>query len=174
MGRVEDTFAWCLKQGEKDPKHKGLKKIEKNIKMSEEQIKKAESDLEAMQYLYNGGKTDWVASTGFYAMYHSLLALLYKLGYESRNQECTIIAIEKFVKGKTISLEEEYIKMIRSLQEGVEDAKSIREELQYGSKTVLEKERCEKLMTNARKFVDRVKEVIEELDEGAAEENSYD
>ena len=164
MGRVEDAFEWCLKKGERDTKHKGLKKIEKNFEESERQIKKAESDLETMQYLYDGNKTDWVASAIFYAMYHSLLAVLYKIGYESRNQECTIIVIEKLMKDKIISLEQEYIDMIRSLQESVENAKSVREEMQYGSETSMEEERCKIFMDNAKKFVDRIKEVLEELE----------
>ncbi len=128
-----------------------------------EQIKKAESDLETMQYLYDGEKTDWVTSAAFYAMYHALLAVLYRMGYESRNQECTITAIEKFMKDKTIILEKGYIDMIRSLQEGTEDAKSIREEMQYGSETSMEAGRCKILMNNAKTFVDRIKEVLEEI-----------
>lgn len=164
MGRIENNFRWCLKQGEKGRKHKGLKKIGKDIANSEEQIRKAESDLETMQYLYDGNKTDWVTSAAFYAMYHALLAVLYRLGYESRNQECTITAIEKFMKDKIISLEQGYIDMIRSLQEGIEDAKSIREEMQYGSETSIEEERCKRLMGNAKKFVDRIKEVLEEIE----------
>lgn len=164
MGRVENVFEWCLKQGTKSKKHKGLKKIERDEKNSEKQIKKAESDLETMEYLYVGNKTDWVASAVFYAMYHSLLSVLYKLGYESKNQECTITAIEKFMKDKIISLGQEYIDMIRSLQEGVENAKSVREKMQYGSETSMEKDRCKKLMDNAKKFVDRIKEVLEEIE----------
>ena len=165
MGRVEDTFKWCLEQGKKGEKHKGLKKIKPDFDEAENQIKKALSDLETMQYLHEGKKTDWVASTAFYAMYHSLLAILYKLGYESRNQECTINLIEKFIIDKTINLEQKYVDMIRSLQEGVEDAKSIREEMQYTSKTSMEKERCERLMENAKEFVNRVREVLEEINE---------
>ena len=164
MGRVENVFVWCLKQGEKDVKHRGLKRIGRDLENSEKQITKAESDLGTMQYLYEGNKTDWVASTAFYAMYHSLLAVLYKLGYESRNQECTITAIEKFMRDKTISLEQKYIDMIRSLQEGIENAKSIREEMQYGSKTSMEEERCKRSMDDAKRFVDRIKEMLEEIE----------
>ena len=170
MGRVENTFKWCLKQGEKGKKHKGLKKIKSNPEEAEKQIKKALSDLDAMQYLYDGKKTDWVASTAFYAMYHSLLAILYKLGYESRNQECTIITIEKLITNKTINLDQKYINMIRNLQENIEDAKSIREEMQYGSKTSMEDERCKRLMDNTKEFVDKIKEIIEEIKEQPKEE----
>ncbi|MBS3176930.1 HEPN domain-containing protein [Candidatus Woesearchaeota archaeon] len=130
MGRVEDTFKWCLVQGQKGDKHKGLRKVEKDYQSADEQIKKADSDLITMQYLYEGDKTDWVASTAFYAMYHSLLAIIYKLGYESRNQECTITLIEKCILDKIINLEQRYVDMIRTLQEGIDDAKTIREEMQ--------------------------------------------
>lgn len=68
------------------------------------------------------------------------------------------------IKDKIISLEQEHIDIIRSLQEGVEDAKSIREEMQYGSETSMEEERCKRLMDNARKFVDRIKELLEEME----------
>lgn len=163
MGRIENALEWCMKNGKKRKKHKGLKKIKPDFSESERQIRKALSDLETMQYLFEGGKLDWVASAAFYAMYHSLLAVLYRLGYESRNQECTIIAIEKLIAEKTIGLEQDYVGMIRSLQEGTEDAKSIREQMQYGSETSMEKERCKQLMENAKKFVDRVREVIEEI-----------
>lgn len=165
MGRVENTFKWCLEQGKKGgEEHKGIVKIKKDIEESNNQLKKAESDLKTMDYLYEGNKTDWVASTAFYAMYHSLLAILYKIGYNSRNQECTIIVIEKLMKEKMIRLEQEYIDMIRNVQKGIENAKSIREELQYSSKTFMEESRCKKLMANARKFVDRIKAVIQEVE----------
>lgn len=166
MEKIEKTFHWCLKLGEKSEKHKGLKKLNtSDLKESAAHIKKAESNLETMQYLYNGGKTDWVASAAFYAMYHSLLALLYKFGYESRNQECTINTIEYLMKSGEISLEQEYIDMIRLAQEqeNKQDAKTIREEYQYGTETVMENNLCLQIMENSRKFVDRIKEVLEEL-----------
>ena len=83
-----------------------------------------------MQYLYDGKKTDWVAPSAFYAMYHAVLALLYKLQYESRNQECAINAVEYFMESGIIDLEQEYIDMIRHAQEHDNqiDAKTIREE----------------------------------------------
>lgn len=118
MGRIDNALKWCLCQGEKNGnKHTGLKKTNKNEIESINQLKKANSDLGTMQYLYDGNKTDWVASAAFYAMYHSLLAVLYKLGYESRNQECTIIVIENLMQEGIIKLEQKYIDMIRNLQD---------------------------------------------------------
>lgn len=97
-----------------------------------------------------------------YAMYHSLLAILYKLGYESRNQECTINAVEYFIERKILKIDKNYIRMIRSIQETEEDAKGIRENMQYSSKTQLEKKKCETLMNNAKKFVEKMRSVLEE------------
>lgn len=161
--QFENKFKWCLKQGEKKEKHKGLKKIKPDLEEAEMQIKKALSDLNTMQYLYEGKKTDWVASAAFYAMYHSLPAILYKLGYESRNQECTINAIEYFIQKGILNIDKSYIKLIRSLQETEEDAKKIREDMQYSSKTQFESERCDTLMNNAKKFVEKIRSVLEEL-----------
>lgn len=168
MGKVENVFQWCLRQGEKGGgKHKGLRKLDQpNIEKSKAHLKKADANLLTMHYLYDGGKTDWVASAAFYSKYHSLLALLYRLGYESRNQECTINAVEYFMKEGNVRLEQEYIDMIRLTQENesTQDAKTIREEYQYGTETAMERDLCNQLMSNAQKFVDRIKEVIEELE----------
>ena len=154
MAKIENVFQWCLKQGEKGEKHKGLKRIDApDLEESKAHLRKAESNLETMQYLYNGNKTDWVASAAFYAMYHALLALLYKLSYESINQECTINAIEYFMK--MIRLAQE--------QENKRDAKTLREEYQYGTATVMENNLCLQTMDQARKFVDRIKEALETL-----------
>jgi len=163
MARVDNALKWCLNKGDiGGNKHTGLKKIEPSLIESENQLKKAKSDLATMNYLYQGSKTDWVASTAFYAMYHSLLSILAKLGYESRNQECTIVLIEKLIDDKIISLEQEYIDSIRSIQSN-EGARNTREEMQYGSKTVMEQNRCLSLMAQATKFVDRIQEVLESL-----------
>jgi len=165
MTKIDNVFHWCLKQGEKGDKHKGLRKISPDLKESQAHLQKAEANLGTMQYLYDGGKTDWVASAAFYSMYHILLALIYKVGYESRNQECTINATEFFMKEGMINLEQEYIDMIRMAQEQENklDIKTLREEYQYGTETVMEDALCLKIMNNARLFVDRIKEVLEEL-----------
>ncbi len=70
------------------------------------------------------------------------------------------------MKNNEISLEQEYIDMIRLAQEQEDkhDAKTVREEYQYGTETVMEERLCNQLMENARKFVDRIKEVLEELE----------
>lgn len=128
---VEKRFEWCLKQGKKGEKHKGLKKIRPDKEESKAHVEKALHNLRSMEYNIKGGFTDWAASAAFYAMYHAILALLYRLGYESRNQECSINAVEYFIENKKIDLDLSYMEMVRLAQrlEGKNDAKSLREEM---------------------------------------------
>lgn len=105
-----------------------------------------------MQYLYEGGKTDWVAPAAFYAMYPALLAVLFRMGFESRNQSCTINAVEYFIKSGIIDLEQKYIDMIQEAkdQEDRHDARSLRERYQYGTETSMEEKLCSSTMENAK------------------------
>lgn len=162
MGRVEKKFKWCLGKG-KGKKHRGLKKIEPDEREVEGHIDKALHNLKAMGD-FSEKYSDWSVSAAFYAMYHSLLAILYKLGYESRNQECTITAIEHFIKNGTLEIDTKYITMIRSTQEIVpDDAKTLRENFQYGTEIEITQAKLKTLMDNAKEFVDKMRAVVEEL-----------
>ncbi len=50
-----------------------------------------ESDIEL-------GYSDWAISSAFYAMYHAVLALLYKCGIKSENHMGTIILLKEIFK----------------------------------------------------------------------------
>ena len=110
-----------------------------------------ESDIEL-------GYSDWAISSAFYAMYHAILALLYKLGYESTNQECSINAIEYFILTKKINLDIKYIKMI---DPNVENSViNLRERFQYGSETKVNLEILNNVRENAKEFVEKFQELI--------------
>lgn len=97
MDNTERKFHWCLEKGKiGGRKHRGLRKIKPDIQEAEKHIQKALHNLKAVDYNIKGDFGDWAVSAAFYAMYHSLLAILFKLGYDSRNQECTINAIDHF------------------------------------------------------------------------------
>lgn len=163
MGRIEDVFDWCLKQGEKGD-HKGLRKTDSDKEESERHIKKALHNLKAMDHNIRGGFKDWAVSAAFYAMYHSLLAVLSMFGYESRNQECTITAIEYFIKNKRINLDQKYIEIIRRTSEMMpKDAKMLREEFQYGTEIEIDGEILNQLKNNAKEFVEKVQILLEEI-----------
>ena len=97
-------------------------------------------------------------------MYHSLLAILFKLGYDSRNQECTITAVEHFIKTGKIELDSKYIAIIRRTDELMgSDAKSLREEFQYGTKIEVEDEILANIRNNANEFVEASRVVLETI-----------
>jgi len=163
MGRIEDTFNWCLKQGEKDD-HKGLKRVKPDEGEVERHIKKAQHNLKAIDHNIKGGFKDWAVCAVFYSMYHSLLAVLSKLGYESRNQECTIIAVEYLIEKEKINLDKKYIEMIRRTSEMMpKDAKMLREEFQYGTDVEVDDEVLNLLKNNAKEFVEKIQILLEEI-----------
>ena len=160
MGSIEKKFKWCLSKGSGERKHRGLRKINPDKKEAERHIDKALHNVDAMVD-FSEKYPDWAVSAAFYAMYHSLLAILYKLGYESRNQECTITTIEYFIKQRVLDIDTKYILMIRSTKEiAGENAKGLREEFQYGTKTTISRIKLEILMDNTKEFVDKMRAVI--------------
>lgn len=122
-------------------------------------------NLRAVDHNIKGGFPDWAVSAAFYAKYHSLLAILYKMGYESRNQECTISAVEHFIKTKKIVLDLKYIEMIRRTSEMMpKDSKALREEFQYGTEVSVNEEVLDRLKKNAIEFVETVQILLESLE----------
>ncbi|MBI2045535.1 hypothetical protein HYT23_05755, partial [Candidatus Pacearchaeota archaeon] len=102
MSHAKNKVDWCLKKAEreleKSEKHKGLVKTKPNLEKAREYIKKAEHYLRATDYLKRGNFSDISASTVFYSMYHCLLAIAVKFGYESGNQECTFALIHNLIE----------------------------------------------------------------------------
>lgn len=159
-------FEWCIGKGKTGKKHKGLRVIAPDKKESDAHIGKALHNLDAMDEFRRLGKfDDWVISAAFYAMYHSALAVLYELGYESRNQECTFTALEHFIGQKSLTIEKEYVWMARRLGEvaAEKDAKTLREDFQYGVRTKVDAKIIDEMVSNARKFVQRMRVAVEEL-----------
>lgn len=163
---LEKKFEWCIKKGKGERKHKGIRKIKPDREEVDNHVGKAVHNLEAMiKFKELGSLDDWVVSAAFYSMYHACLAVLYELGYESRNQECTITALEYFIEKGKIKLEKDYIWMIRRTEElrGKTDTKTLREEFQYGTETRVNPNILGEVMGNAKKFVQRVRVLIEEM-----------
>lgn len=106
MQKSEKKFNDCLR-----------KKLVNQVKLDESEIEahivKAKHYLRAIDYNIKGGFQDIAVSNAFYAMYHSLFALLLKLGYEARNQECAINAIQYFIEAGKINFDIKYIDIIR-------------------------------------------------------------
>ena len=153
---TKNKFEWCLKKAKEGGK--GIKEIKPDLKEAKYHIDKALYNLKKMESDIEKDYPDWAVSSAFYAMYHALLALLYKLGYESENQECSINAIEYFILTKKIDLDIKYIKMIDPNVE--ESIIKLRERFQYGSETKVSSEILDTVRKNAKEFVEKFQELI--------------
>jgi len=163
MSHAKNKLRWCLKKALEDGskrKHRGLIRIEPDLMMAKKYIEKAEHYLNATIYLEKDF-SDVSASTIFYSIYHSLLAVLAKFGYESQNQECTFAVIYSLIEDREIDLEKELIERISSFELD-EDIVGLREKYQYGIELSMKKELFNESLNLARKLLGRVKEVLEE------------
>ena len=166
MSHAKNKVEWCLKKAERELKesemHRGLVKLNSDKERAKEHIGKAEHYLSATIYLKKGNFSDISASTVFYAMYHCLLAILAKNGYESRNQECTFAAVESLIKSEKIDLDVEQLRKIASFEEDLEkeDIVTLREESQYGTEAIEDTDKIRKLKDDTKAFIETVREVL--------------
>lgn len=168
MSHAKNKVDWCLKKAEKEIKesgnHRGLIKSSSNVNKSRAHIIKAEHYLKATMLLKKESFSDISASTVFYAMYHCLLAICAKFGYESRNQECTFALIHCLVEEKKIELEKELIDKIASFsvdKSHEQTSIELREQYQYGTELSLKDDIYDELVEIAKNILIKTKVVIE-------------
>ncbi len=110
--------------------------------------------------------SDWCGSAAFYAMYHALLAILAKFGYESRNQECTFVLVFRLIEDKIIAFDKDLLKNAAKFdpqkQMEKETITEIREDYQYGTKLSMEDKTYENLLDTVRRILGESKIIIEE------------
>jgi len=155
MSNHRAKLNWCLKN------EKRLKRVNPDIKLSGEHISKAKHNLRAADFNLKGNFDDWAVSQLYYALYHSLLAVLYAKGYESKNHECTINTIEYLIENGEISLKKEDIAFIRTAEQATQkDAKSLREEFQY--KTEINKRLLDELTRRSKEIIEKIEIALNE------------
>ena len=169
MSHAKNKVEWCLRKAEKELKssdtHRGLVKGDPNKEKAKEHVDKADHYLKATIYLKEGNFSDISASTVFYAMYHCLLAIAVKFGYESRNQECTFALIKSLIEDEKIDFEKELLDKISPLNmEGSREQTTIevREQYQYGTSLTLKDNLYDEQLELAKKIIAKTKLVIEE------------
>lgn len=170
MSHIKNKVKWCFKKANKEllekGYHKGLIHIESNMELARKHLIKSEHNLEAITRFKKIGFSDWSAPAAFYSVYHALLAILAKFGYESRNQECTFAMIYSLIEDKKINLSKELLFEINALNlDGHQESPrliEIRELKQYGVSISLDEHSYNRLKRLSRSFLDQVKEIIEE------------
>jgi uncharacterized protein (UPF0332 family) len=168
MSHAENKMSWCLKKAEDElaigKTHRGLIKIIPNLEKANAHLVKAEHYLNATDYLKKGNFSDISMSTIFYSMYHSLLAIAAKFGFESRNQECTFALISSLIEEGKISIEQSLINKIYQFKSEEENQTSmeIREQYQYGTSLSLKDEKLyPTLILLAKEVLAKTKFIIE-------------
>lgn len=167
MSHVKNKVEWCLRKAEKElkesGKHRGLVRVEPNLENAKSYINKAEHYLRATAYLKKGNFSDISASTVFYSMYHCLLAIAAKFGYESKNQECTFALMYSLIEDNKIDFEEELLSKISSLGIKDTDEKTIvevREKYQYGTGLSIKDDLYKDLFELAKKVIEKTREIV--------------
>lgn len=171
--KAKDIILKAMKRAEKE---RGLKIITPNNNLSNGHTEKADHNLIVMTDLSKLGHEDWVVITAYYAMYQSAMALLTKIGLESKDHATTAAIIEHFFReqinkdiiGKFNELKQrkdkiEALTINEKYTNYLWNAKSARETVQYGI-TITYKE-TDTLMNNARQFVNKIKIVLTELND---------
>lgn len=171
--KAKDILIRVLKRSKEE---RGLTIINPNDYLCDGHIKKADHNLIVMTDLNKLKHEDWVVIAAYYAMYQSALALLVKIGLESKDHATTVAVLQYFFdrqiskeliekfnelkerkdKIEAIVIEEKYIDYLWKI-------KRARETVQYGI-SITYKE-TDTIMNNARDFVSKIKLVMNELDE---------
>lgn len=181
--KLKKWQVWLIKKKklEKDfkiyLKNKTIRKITPNLRLVKTHLNKAFHNLDYANFtLINQNKInkrfedetyfDWVIIISYYAMYHSATALLYKLGYKSSTHLATICILCKECLEKTLE-KHDIEKLSRLFELNEEEIKEIvrakerREKANYSGSISFEKHLAEITIDDARKFVNKIADIIE-------------
>jgi len=115
-GDIEKTLRGCFHPKEGKP---NLRKVPVNIERAKQHIEKARLNLRAMKLMFDNDLFDWTVICGYYAMYHAVLAALFKIGIRATAHYCAITAFKKFYveRGRVASEYISYIKKAKQLEQ---------------------------------------------------------
>lgn len=164
MTQAEKKVQWCLNKAEKEgKKHKGLRKVPPNDAEVQKHLAKAQRNLRLIDVLLKMKYADWAVSAVFYTMYHCLLAILWRNGYESRNQACTFAVIEKLIIEEKIPITLDELQRIQeSNTDHEETVVDLREFYQYGTETEVEQAKIVRLQQEAKEFVAKIRAFLQQ------------
>ncbi len=136
-------------------------------------INKAKHNLDVAVLMKENNFSDWQIVASYYTIYHSLLALLARVGIISKNHSATIDLVERIFVGDHISREDmAKIRDIKSIKElfdpgEIEEIRRIRSyriEAQYSIKTSFQQTIADEALDFARNFLSKT-QTIQILDE---------
>jgi len=177
----------------KEQEEKGaFKKDGIYAKWSQEHMNKAEFNLLSARIEYllltdenvrksselfsNYDKFDWLIIKSYYAMYHSVLALLAELGFKSETHFATIVAFELFFVRRNKLVEEKFLDMLMKIMERVGtipydyikmlmQARKARHLAQYDVTSSVVMNEAEDSFEMSIEFIEEMKKVYDKLKE---------
>lgn len=133
----------CLKRGK-------IKAFSRGKSLAPKELETATSDLERSKKTYKDDDYKWATIQVYYSMFHSARALLYDKNLREHSHFCLLAAIKSlYVETKQLPVH---------LLEGLQEAKSLREDADYYNRW--SKQGCEKLLKLAEELLHRAEEII--------------
>ena len=118
-----------------------------------------------MKLMFDGDLFDWTIICGYYAMYHAVLAALYKIGIRATAHYCALAAFKEFYvkRGKVKPEFVTYINRAKQLErkysESLDKAQENRVVEQYGVE-IITNDDAEWIIEDAKDFVLKIEEVL--------------
>jgi len=88
---------WCKRQ------NKGIRIVNPSENLTKAYLEKSRNALKSMEVNANAGITEWAISTAYYARYFAVYALLSRIGVRCEIHDCTIVAVQLFVRKRYAS-----------------------------------------------------------------------
>lgn len=136
----------CLKRGKIKPFSRGLT-------LASKELEAAESDLDSAKKTFKDSDYKWATIQVYYSMFHSARSLLYAKNLREHSHYCLIVAIK--------SLYADTKKIPTKFLEGLQEAKSLREDADYYNRW--SQAGCEKLLKLAEEFLALAKEILHKV-----------
>ena len=142
-----------------------LQKVPVNNDRAQQHIDKSHNNLRAMKLMFDNDIFDWTIICGYYAMYHAVLASLYKIGIRATAHYCAIAAFKEFYvkRGKVKPEFISYIKRAKQLEqkysESLDKAQENRVVEQYGVE-IITNDDAEWIIEDAKDFVLKIEEIL--------------
>lgn len=144
---------------------RGLRRVQPDKNQAKENIVKAENNLRAMELLYKNKFYDWTVVTGYYAMYHAVLAALRSIGLIALTHRCALNGFRVFFIERNV-IENKFLEYLRRAKklEGkyantIDKASKQRVLVQYNV-IELSGGDVEWILHAAREFVERILRVV--------------
>jgi len=142
-----------------------LQKVPVSPERAQQHIDKAHNNLRAMKLMFDSDLFDWTIICGYYAMYHAVLAALYKIGIRATAHYCALAAFKEFYvkRGKVKPEFVTYINRAKQLEqkysESLDKAQENRVVEQYGVE-IITNDDAEWIIEDAKDFVLKIEEVL--------------